>query len=257
MLADHKITMIIPTYNEAENIGSLVQEILSLPLPRLKVMIVDDNSPDRTGDVAESLKLDYPARVDVVHRECKDGLGKAYIAGFRKALAQDVDVIGQMDADFSHSPQKIPEMAKFIDHYDLVIGSRYVKGGSLDENWPFSRKMLSSFGNSYARTILSIPVNDVTGGFRMFKREIIQSIPLENIVSTGYVFMVELLYYAYQSGARIKEVPIYFKDRSSGRSKMSLKIQLEASINIWRLLFNKKQIQRPGGQRQPEIIAVK
>jgi dolichol-phosphate mannosyltransferase len=250
----HKITMIVPTYNEAQNIERLIQEILSLPLPNLKVLVVDDNSPDGTGIVADGLKVVYPSRVEVLHRKGKEGLGKAYIAGIRKALSLDTDIIGQMDADFSHPPRKIVEMADCFDRHDVVIGSRYVEGGSVDLDWPVSRKLLSAFGNTYARTILGMPINDVTGGFRLFKREVLQAIPLDKIVSTGYVFMVELLYYAHLSKARIKEIPIFFKERATGQSKMSFNIQLEASIKIWGLLLNSRNIQREYAYRRHQVI---
>jgi dolichol-phosphate mannosyltransferase len=236
------LTMVIPTYNEAENLKRLIPVLISLPLPRLKILIVDDNSPDGTGVIADEFSKEHTNQIEVLHRSSKEGLGPAYIAGIAKALTSGCYAIGQMDADFSHPPEKIVEMHSLIARYDVVIGSRYIPGGSLDANWPVTRKFLSAFGNYYARTILSIPVQDVTGGYRLFRKDVLQRLPLERIQSTGYVFMVELLYCAFLLGARIKEVPIYFKERSYGRSKMSLKIQIEAAFRMWQIRFRHRNL---------------
>jgi len=184
-------------------------------------------------------------RVDVLHREGKLGLGSAYIAGFKKAMTDGAQLIGQMDCDFSHPPEKLIELRNAIQAgADLALGSRYIPGGSLDEKWPFWRKALSGFGNFYARTILAIPIRDVTGGFRVWKRDMLSAMPLDDIRSNGYVFQVEMLYVASLLGCNVTEIPIYFADRRFGQSKMSFRIQVEAAVRVWRLLGMHKKIQR-------------
>ena len=227
-----KITIVLPTYNEAENLPKLVSALFMLPLD-LAVLVVDDNSPDGTGQIAEDLKSTYPGRVNILHRMGKLGLRSAYIEGFHKAFELGAEVVVQMDADFSHDPLVLKEMAQQITDCDVVIGSRYTKGGSLDEHWPLWRKFLSAFGNTYARTILHFPLHDVTTGFRMWRREALSKMPLDRIRSNGYIFLVEMAYVAYLMGFDIVEVPIHFEDRRFGKSKMSLKIQLEAATRIW------------------------
>ena len=226
------IKIITPTYNEAENLPKLVSALFSLPLD-LSLLIVDDDSPDGTGQIAEKLSQDYPGQIHILHRAGKLGLRSAYLEGFTKAFETGADVVVQMDADFSHDPAVLVEMARRIETCDVVIGSRYVKGGSLARRWPLWRKALSSFGNTYARTILNFPLRDVTTGYRMWKREALQGIPLDRIRSNGYVFLVEMAYVAYLMGYDIAEVPIHFSDRRWGKSKMSFKIQLEAAVRIW------------------------
>jgi dolichol-phosphate mannosyltransferase len=230
-----KTTIVVPTYNETENLEKLVHAILALPLT-LNILVVDDNSPDGTGDLAEKLKVETGGRVDVLHRSGKLGLGSAYIQGFRQAIANGADYVGQMDADFSHPIDKIPELVKVLENYDFALGSRYIAGGSLDENWPFWRKLLSGFGNLYARTILGMKIRDVTGGFRLWKKETLQAMPLERIKSNGYIFQVEMAYVASRLGFECKEIPIHFADRRWGKSKMSFRIQLEAAFRTWVLL---------------------
>jgi dolichol-phosphate mannosyltransferase len=227
-----RITIILPTYNEAENLPKLVSALLSLPLD-LSVLVVDDHSPDGTGKVADELCAHDPERVSVLHRPGKDGLRSAYMEGFQKALDDGAEVVVQMDADFSHDPAVLIQMARRIVSCDVVIGSRYVEGGSLDERWPAWRKLLSAFGNFYARTILGFPLRDVTTGYRMWRRDVLRSMPLDRIRSNGYIFLVEMIYVAYLMGHNISEVPIYFADRRWGESKMSFKIQLEAAVRIW------------------------
>jgi dolichol-phosphate mannosyltransferase len=227
-----RIVVVLPTYNEAENLAKLVSVLFSLPL-NLTVLVVDDNSPDGTGNFAEELSKEYSGRITVLHRSGKLGLRSAYIEGFRKAFEMEPDAIVQMDADFSHDPIVLTEMAGRLTSCDVVIGSRYIRGGSLDERWPFWRRALSTFGNNYARTILRFPLRDVTTGYRMWKREALQSMPLDRIRSSGYIFLVEMAYVAFLMGYHITEVPIHFADRRWGKSKMSLKIQLEAAIRIW------------------------
>jgi len=231
----NKITVVVPTYNEADNLPKLVSALFSLPLPALDLLVVDDNSPDGTGQLAEDLAKLFPGRIEVLHRPGKQGLGRAYIAGFRIALKRGADAVLQMDADFSHPVEKIPEMVAAIEGCtcDVVLGSRYIKGGALDENWPFWRKALSAWGNIYARAILGMPISDVTGGFRLWRREVLEDIPLERVKSNGYIFQVEMAYIARRLGFRFKEVPIYFADRTRGKSKMNLRIQVEAAIRVW------------------------
>lgn len=228
-----KITMVVPTYNESENLPKLVKEVLALPLENIHILVVDDNSPDGTGDLAEKLREQYDDRVHCLHRAGKLGLGSAYREGFKLAMDEGADYVGQMDADFSHPVDKIPLMAKELANADLVIGSRYIKGGKLDENWPFYRKWLSGFGNFYARTILGLPNRDVTGGFKLWKRETLQAMPMDTIKSNGYVFQVEMNYVASKLGFKIVEIPIYFQERTAGKSKMNMKISIEAA---WRTL---------------------
>ncbi len=228
-------TIVIPTYNEFDNLPKIVAALFDLPLPKLKILIVDDGSPDGTGDLADDLVSQYPSRITVIHRTGKLGLGTAYLQGFQKALEDGADYVVQMDADFSHPPQKIVEFAEAMEQYDVVLGSRYVQGGQLDEDWPLWRKALSFFGNYYARLILNTSVLDVTGGFRMWRRETLMRMPLERVRSNGYAFQIETIYLASRLGYKIKEIPIYFAERNMGESKMSLRIQLEAAFRVWQV----------------------
>ena len=236
-----QVTIVIPTYNEAENLPRLISALFDLPSLNLDVLIVDDNSPDGTGQVSERLAQENPGRVAVLHRKGKLGLGSAYIQGFRCALDKGAQAVGQMDADFSHDPQKLPEMTAALEHCDVALGSRYIPGGSVDERWPLWRKALSGFGNLYARTILGLPVQDVTGGFRIWRRDALQKMPFENVRSNGYAFQVEMTYLAYLSGCSFQEIPIYFADRRWGKSKMSFQIQIEAALRVWqmRLMYHR------------------
>jgi dolichol-phosphate mannosyltransferase len=238
------ITIIVPTYNEAENLPKLVSALFSLPLPELRLLVVDDNSPDGTGQLAEQLGQEYPGRISVLHRAGKLGLGSAYIAGFRLALKQGADAMLQMDADFSHPVEKIPEMLEALASADIVLGSRYIPGGGLDDKWPFWRKALSGWGNFYARTILGLSQRDVTGGFRLWRRSVMETMPLERVKSNGYVFQVEMAYVAKKLGFHFKEVPIYFADRRWGKSKMNFRIQVEAAFRTWTLLWMYKDLDR-------------
>ena len=238
-----KITVVLPTYNEAENLPKLVSALFSLPLD-LSLLVVDDNSPDGTGQIAEELSNEYPDKIGILHRTGKQGLRSAYLEGFRGAFETGADVVVQMDADFSHDPAVLMEMARCIESCEVVIGSRYVKGGSLARRWPLWRKVLSAFGNTYARTILNIPLHDVTTGYRMWKREALLGIPLDRIRSNGYVFLVEMAYVAFLSGYKIVEVPIHFKDRRWGKSKMSFRIQLEAALRIWDVRWHYRNLRK-------------
>lgn len=230
-----KLVVVIPTYNEAENLKQMASALFDLPLEDLHLLIVDDNSPDGTGEIANELTRQNP-RISVLHRSEKLGLGSAYIQGFQLALKNGAEYIAQMDCDFSHNPLKLVELVKTAEAgSDLVIGSRYVAGGQLDETWSFWRKALSAFGNHYARTILGLRVRDVTGGFRVWRREMLGAMPLSEIKSNGYVFQVEMTYVASKLGAEIVELPIYFAERKYGKSKMSFRIQAEAAIRVWKL----------------------
>lgn len=244
-----KLTLIIPTYNEAENLPVLVDKLFSLPLQNLRLLIVDDNSPDGTGVIAERLSAENPAQISVIHRPGKLGLGTAYIEGFERALLDGAQAVGQMDADFSHPPDKIPEMVETLQFCDIVLGSRYVPGGSVDLRWPLWRKSLSAFGNFYARTILGLHIRDVTGGFRIWRRETLQGMPLTRICSNGYAFQVETAYVAACLGFFSIEVPIYFADRRWGTSKMSFRIQREAAIRVWHILLRYRDL-RSGERTQ-------
>lgn len=240
-----RTTVVIPTYNEAENLPKLVSALFSLPLD-LKLLVVDDNSPDGTGQIAEDLAKAHPKRIDVLHRPGKLGLRSAYLNGFQKILDGDAQAIVQMDADFSHDPAKLVEMSRMLDSSDIVLGSRYVQGGSVDEKWPLWRKWLSAFGNFYARSILGLPLHDVTTGFRMWRAETLKQMPFERIQSSGYIFLVEMIYLAHCLEFKVGEVPIYFADRRFGKSKMSLKIQIEAAIRIWQVLWNYRDLRKAG-----------
>jgi dolichol-phosphate mannosyltransferase len=246
------ITVILPTYNEAENLPKLVSVLFSLPL-ELGVLVVDDNSPDGTGQIADELANQHPGNVSVLHRAGKMGLRSAYMEGFQKAFELGSNVVVQMDSDFSHDPAVLPEMARRLGSCDLVIGSRYVEGGSLDRHWPIWRKALSGFGNFYARTILNSPVRDMTTGYRMWRRETLQGMPLDRIRSNGYIFLVEMTYVAYLRGFRIEETPIYFADRRWGKSKMSLKIQLEAAMRIWDVRLHYRDIRRERPRQEIKV----
>jgi dolichol-phosphate mannosyltransferase len=235
------IVVIVPTFNEAENLPKMVSALFTLPLD-LNVLIVDDNSPDGTGQIADDLTAAHPGRMSVIHRSGKLGLSTAYLEAFRSQFASGVDAIAHMDCDFSHDPAVLVEMAKQIETYDVVFGSRYIPGGSTDMKWPLWRKALSAWGNFYARTILGLPNRDVTGGFRMWRREKLQSLPLERVKSNGYIFTVEMAYLANCMGLKICETPIYFADRRWGKSKMSFKIQAEAAIRVWGVLWNYRDL---------------
>jgi dolichol-phosphate mannosyltransferase len=240
-----QLTVVIPTYNEAENLPKLVRALFALSGLEIDLLVVDDGSPDGTGEIAEGLKVNYPGKVCVLHRKGKLGLGTAYIEGFQLALEEGAQSILQMDADFSHPPEKIVEMADALGTCDVVIGSRYVPGGSLDDHWPFWRKALSGFGNYYARAILGLSVKDTTAGFRMWRRDTLLGMPLDRIQSNGYAFQVEMTYVATRLGYKFKEIPIYFTERQAGNSKMSWRIQAEAAIRTWQLLWEYRGLHPP------------
>lgn len=225
-----EIWLVLPTYNEAENLEPIVTAILAaLPSPR-RVLIVDDASPDGTGRIADGLAA-AEKDVAVLHRSRKDGIGPAYVAGFRQALAAGAGLIVQMDADFSHDPADIPRLLAAAGDADLVLGSRYVPGGGVDD-WGPIRRFISRGGSAYARAVLGVPIRDFTGGFKVFRRPVLEAIELGTVPSHGYAFQVETTYRALGAGFRVTEIPIRFRDRRAGQSKMSGRIVLEAALRV-------------------------
>jgi dolichol-phosphate mannosyltransferase len=226
--------IVIPTYNERDNIEVLIERIHALGVPELGILVVDDNSPDGTGRFVEELSKNDD-RVHVLNRPAKLGLGSAYIAGFKWALERpDVKYVFEMDADFSHDPGALPSFLEEIQHQDLVLGSRYLDGITV-VNWPLSRLFLSVGANIYTRIITGMPLKDATGGFKCFRREVLESLPLDKIKSDGYSFQIEVNFIVWKSGFRMKEIPIVFVDRTAGTSKMSRRIVWEAVFLVWKL----------------------
>lgn len=228
--------IIIPTYNEKENISLIIDEVLKQN-DILNVLVVDDNSPDGTGQIVRNKKL-YGEKIYLLERSKKMGLGSAYVAGFKWALKRNYDYIFEMDADFSHDPAMLNEMLKNIKKYDLVIGSRYIKGINV-VNWPLSRLILSYMASKYVRIITGMKIKDPTGGFKCFRRKVLEAIDLDNIMSDGYAFQIEMNYKTWKKKFFIKEIPIVFTDRRVGQSKMSKKIIREAILVVWKLKFLK------------------
>ena len=227
--------VVLPTYNEIDNLPQIVPFILAAAR-ELDVLVVDDNSPDGTGAVADRLAQESP-RVRVLHRPRKEGLGRAYLAGFEVALRAGYGRILEMDADFSHDPARLPALLAASRESDLVLGSRYVEGGGT-VNWGIARQLLSKGGSLYARTILGLPIRDLTGGFKCFRREVLERLDLPSVRSTGYAFQIELTYRAIKRGFRVVEVPITFVDRRVGKSKMSRAIVAEALWKVWKIRFD-------------------
>ena len=233
--------LVLPTYNEARNVEPLVRAVL----PRLeaagghRVLIVDDDSPDGTGRVADRLAAECDA-VQVLHRKCKEGLGPAYLAGFDVALSAGADLVLEMDADFSHDPADVPRLIRAADEAHLVLGSRYVPGGGI-RDWGPLRRTLSRGGSWYARTVLGVPVRDLTGGFKCFRREVLQALDLSSVHANGYGFQIELTYRALREGFTVKEIPIVFSDRRAGESKMTPRIALEA---VWKVPALRLELRR-------------
>ena len=236
------LTVVIPTFNEAENLPLITAALWDHPALNISIIVVDDDSPDGTGEIADQLAQDNPERFEVIHRKGKLGLGTAYITGFKHALQTSASSIGQMDADFSHSPDYLTEFMNLLPDCDAVIGSRYIAGGRLDERWGAGRVLLSWFGNFYARTILNMDIRDATGGFRIWKRATLDGMPLDRIRSNGYVFQVEMAYVAQKLGYKLVESPIYFEDRRIGQSKMSFRIQVEAALRVWQVLLTHRHL---------------
>ncbi len=259
------LTVVIPTYNEADNLPAMAEALFALPFRRLQLLVVDDNSPDGTGDVADRLAARYndPAngsgveagssqardrrpRMVVLHRRRKAGLGTAYVAGMQRALADGAEYVVQMDADFSHSPRYIPQMVGVMlaTGADVVIGSRYVPGGTLDEGWGWWRRFISWWANLYSRMILGLRIRDMTAGFKLWRREALLGIGLENIRSNGYSFQVEMAYLCEKLGYRIIEIPIHFEDRRIGQSKLDVPVKLESAWRTWQIRWRYRHIQR-------------
>jgi dolichol-phosphate mannosyltransferase len=231
-----KTIVVIPTYNEADNLSAITAALFSLNLEGLEILCVDDNSPDGTGQIADQLVEQNAGKFHVIHRYDKRGLGSAQIDGFKYALDQGVDFIIQMDADFSHSPQYIPVMLEHIHEYDVVVGSRYTKGGSVDDRWGFGRWFLSWWANSiWVRLILGVNTKDATAGFKCWRASALEKIQLDRIHSNGYVFQVEMCYVAEKIGLRIKEIPIHFEDRRIGMSKMSMKTKIDSALRVFEI----------------------
>ncbi len=241
-----KLTVVIPTYNEAENVRPMTEALLGLGIPALSILIVDDESPDGTGHTADELATQYPGRLHVLHRTGPRGLGRACVDGFRWALEHGADAIVQMDCDFSHSPRYVPQFLKHIQNYDVVVGSRYVQGGKTDERWRWGRWLLSWWANSvYTRLILGCDVQDVTAGFKCWRAETLRGIDLSRIRSQGYVFQVEMAYVTERLGYRVLEIPIYFEDRRVGQSKMTMLVKIEAALRAWEVRWRHRHL-RPG-----------
>lgn len=250
-----RITVVIPTYNEADNLPAMTEALLRLPLPTMQVLIVDDNSPDGTGALADELALRYNAglrederpRLLVIHREGKGGLGTAYVAGMSRAVEDGADFIVQMDADFSHSPRYLPQMLGVLlaTEADVVIGSRYVPGGSLDAGWEWSRRLLSWWANLYSRAILGLRIRDMTAGFKMWRRSALQAIGLQSVRSNGYSFQVEMAYLCEKLGFRLVEIPIHFEDRRIGQSKLDVPVKLESAWRTWQIRWQYRDLAAP------------
>ncbi|WP_137722978.1 polyprenol monophosphomannose synthase [Prescottella subtropica] len=237
-----KTTIVVPTYNERDNLPKLVELLAALEVENLHLLVVDDNSPDGTGDVAEKLATESTLPIRVLHRTVKDGLGRAYVAGMTQALDEGADIVVQMDADLSHPTEVVPTMVRTLTTTDaaVVLGSRYVPGGAVASDWPWHRKALSAWANFYVNAILRLGVKDATAGFKAWHADTLRAIDVASIQSNGYSFQVEMNYRTTSRGMRIAEVPIRFEERIEGVSKMSLKVQLESALVPWKLRFGKK-----------------
>ena len=246
-----KVCVVLPTYNEAGTIGEVVERVLSSS-PEVDILVVDDNSPDGTGKLADDIAT-REQHVRVLHRPAKAGLGPAYVAGFKDALARGYDAIIEMDSDLSHDPGDVPRLVRSAAFADVVLGSRYAPGGGT-RNWSKGRERLSRGGNLYARALLRIPVNDVTAGFRCYRREVLEELPLDRISSEGYGFQIEMLWRAWLAGFKVVEIPIVFTERRSGVSKMSRSIVVEAlrKVAVW----GTKRA-RPPGEPHPRSVAAR
>jgi len=241
--AESRIAVVVPTYNEAANLPILAERVLGLPLPNLRLVIADDNSPDGTGALADELATGAgDDRMVVLHRKAKEGIGRAHIAGMVESMARGADFVVQMDGDLSHQPETIPEMLGTMLSTDagLVIGSRYVIGGTLSDQWGLHRRLLSRGGSAYVNAIMRLGIRDTTGGFKLWRRDVLEAIDLDHIRSDGFSFQIEMNHRCKQLGHKIVEIPIHFEERYAGSSKISLRIQLEALKLPWQLMFDKK-----------------
>ena len=231
--------VVVPTYNERDNLPLLVPGVLAHP--GFRMLVVDDGSPDGTGQIADSLAQQYPGRIEVMHRTGQRGLGRSYVDGLKRALQTDATLICQMDADLSHNPEYLPSLvAAATAEFDVVIGSRYLNGVSV-VNWPLHRIFLSTFANRYIKAVTGLSPSDCTSGFRCWRREALEKLPLDSVVSDGYAFLIEMLHEASRSGARIGEVPIIFVERRQGQSKISSGVLIESLITPWRLALRRKK----------------
>jgi len=233
--------VIVPTFNERDNLPILAAALMQYP--NVTLLVVDDDSPDGTGAIADGLARDYPGRIEVLHRTERPGLGRSYIDGIRQAINRPVDVICQMDGDLSHDPRHLPDLIAATAGADVVIGSRYVPGGGV-VNWPLRRRLLSRFANIYIRLVTRLRAHDCTSGYRCWRRETLASLPLEHFTSDGYSFLVEMLYMAAGMGWRIAEVPITFVERRHGQSKLSSGVLLESALTPWRLAGQPKTVRQ-------------
>jgi dolichol-phosphate mannosyltransferase len=239
-----KVTVVLPTFNEAANLPVIAAALFNLPLAGLRILVADDNSPDGTGDIAEELAGQYGRdRMSVVHRPGKAGLGRAYVDGMARAIGAGADFVVQMDSDLSHAPGFVPQMLGVLlsTDADVVIGSRYLAGASVDQDWPWYRKALSGFANFYVRAVLRLPVRDVTAGFKLWRSAALEGIDVSGIRSNGYSFQVEMNYRAVQRGLKIVEIPIHFAERHEGESKMSLRVQLESALMPFSLRYRTRR----------------
>lgn len=245
--------VVIPTYNEADNLAQMTTALFDLNIPNLQILIVDDNSPDGTGDIADDLVKQHPGQFHVLHRQGKMGLGTAYLTGFEWAINHNADYIVQMDADFSHSPGYISQFLDLIPQYDVIVGSRYVEGGGVDERWSGWRWFLSWWANSvWARLILGVKTKDATAGFKCWSKHALNDIDLSRVNANGYVFQIEMCYLAEKLGLRICEIPIYFEDRRIGQSKMSVPVKIEAALRVFEMRWRYRTV-----KPQPEPAHLK
>jgi dolichol-phosphate mannosyltransferase len=243
-MGEPNIVVVLPTYNEADNLAAIIGELLALDLSGLEILVVDDASSDGTGAIADILVERHPDQIHVMHRSGVRGLGTAYISGFRYALDRGANLIVQMDADFSHSPSYVPQLAAATKDYDVVVGSRYVSGGGTDDRWSWWRALLSWWANLYARLILGVTVKDATAGFKCWRRATLEGIGLGRVRSNGYVFQVEMAYLTEKLGYRFLELPIYFEDRRIGQSKMTVPVKVEAALRTWQLRWRHRNAGR-------------
>lgn len=235
--------IILPTYDEAQNLAPMMEQLLALPLSDVHILIIDDNSRDGTGKIADELREKNPDRISTMHRPGKMGLGTAYVTGFKWALARGADYIVQMDCDFSHSPSYLPHFSAKMNEYDVVIGSRYVPGGRLDPRWSGWRYFLSKWANSiWVHFLLGTRAQDATSGFKCWNRRALERIPLDNVRSNGYVFQVEMAYLCQRLHLRVVEMPIHFEDRRIGHSKMSIPVKIEAAWRTWQVGWRHRKV---------------
>jgi dolichol-phosphate mannosyltransferase len=240
-----QVCVVLPTYNEADNLPAMVAALLALPIPGLQVVVVDDDSPDGTGRVADRLAKHQPGRVRVLHRVGKRGLGRAYVEGFQEALRLGASYIVQMDADFSHNPEDVIRLLEAVEEADVAVGSRYIPGGELDADWSWWRRFLSWWANAvYTQTLLGLTVQDATAGFKCWRRATLEAIALDRIRSNGYVFQVEMAYVTEHMGFHTVEIPIYFEDRRVGRSKMTLPVKVEAAWRVLEIRWRYRNLRR-------------